>query len=100
MIFEENQNNITKKIKYSSKINKKSKNNKKSTNNKKTNFPNTTNIMPNSNTNTTSNNINNIFILPDKLTKLTQTVTSQNTIQLLHKKITLIVNEAIASSSN
>src|SRR5438876_7946013 len=56
MILEENQNNITKKIKYSSKINKKSKNNKKFINNKKTNPYNITNTMSNPNTNTASNN--------------------------------------------
>ena len=103
MILEEIQNNITKKIKYSSKTIKKTKNNiKQSTKNTKNiNFSNTSNPINNITPNTTpNNNNNNTLISPVKLTKLAQTITSQNTIQHLHKKITLIINEAVASSIN
>ena len=71
MILEENQNNITKKIKYFPKINKKSKNNKKFIINKKTNLFNITNTIPNLNINIISNNTDNTFISLNKLTRLT-----------------------------
>ena len=105
MIHEETQNNITKKIKYSPKITKKTKNNTKLSNNKKTkntntNSSNISNTIHNSTPNITSNNTNTNLISSTKLIKLTQIITSQNTTQQLHKKITLIVNEAIASSTN
>jgi hypothetical protein len=100
MILEETQNNITKKIKYSSKTNKKTKNTKKHSNNKKTNPSTNPTTTTTSNINTTPNKIHNSLIPQTKLTKLVQTITLQNTIQLLPKKITLIINEAIASSSN
>jgi len=99
MIQEETQNNITKKIKYSPKTNKNTKNNKKLTNNKKTNPNNVPKISPNPKNNT-STNTNNLLIPLSKLTKSAQIITSQNTIQRLKDKINLIVNEAIASSSN
>ena len=94
MIKEEIQNNITKKIKYSKKTYK---NNNKTT---KSNSNNTPNITSNPNTNNTLINTNNYLISPTKLTKLTQIITSQNTIQQLQNKTKLIINEAIASSSN
>ena len=88
MILKKTQNNITKKIKYSSKTIKKTKNNIKPPIKKikNTNSSNTSNPINNITINTTFNNNNNTLISPIKLTKLAQIITSQNTIQYLHKK--------------